>query len=193
MINMQNDKKDLNAILASLDPKLRDKLELPQQEKEADIQPVEQAVPEIIPEPVEKAPKNKLDEAMASLDPRLKSAINGGENETPKDSLTEAKDKAAAILSFEGGSKEDIKHKNGAAYLALELIILEIIAFMLFFATFRSEEWGGVGLIAMLMPAIVGILMRMFKDQLSLKESVSKCKLHIGLSCLFLVCIMLSA
>ena len=193
MINMQNDKKDLNAILASLDPKLRDKLELPQQEKEADIQPVEQAVPEIIHEPVEETPKNKLDEAMASLDPRLKSAINGGENETPKDSLTEAKDKAAAILSFEGGSKEDIKHKNGAAYLALELIILEIIAFMLFFATFRSEEWGGVGLIAMLMPAIVGILMRMFKDQLSLKESVSKCKLHIGLSCLFLVCIMLSA
>lgn len=193
MINMQNDKKDINAILASLDPKLRDKLELPQQEKGADIQPVEQAAPEIIPDPVEETPETKLDNAIASLDPRLKSAINGEENETPKDSLTEAQDKAAAILSFEGGKKEGVKHRNGAAYLALELIILEIIAFILFFATFRSEDWGGLGLIALLMPAIVGILMRMFKDQLSFKEAVMKCKPHIGLSCFFLVCVMLSA
>lgn len=190
---MQNDKKDLNAVLASLDPKLRDKIELPQQEKGTDIKPVEQAVPEIIPEPAEKAPGNKPDETITSLDPRLKSIINGEESETPKDSLAEAQDKAAAILSFEGGSKEGLKHKNGAAYLALELLILEIIAFILFFATYRSEIFGGLGLVAMLMPAIVGILMRMFKDQLSLKEAVSKCKLHIGLSCFFLVCIMLSA
>lgn len=190
---MQNDKKDINAILASLDPKLRDKLELPQQEKGTDIQPVEQAAPEIIPEPVEETPETKLDDVIASLDPRLKSAINGEENETPKDSLTEAQDKAAAILSFEGGKKEGVKHRNGAAYLALELIILEIIAFILFFATFRSEDWGGLGLIALLMPAIVGILMRMFKDQLSFKEAVMKCKPHIGLSCFFLVCVMLSA
>lgn len=193
MINMQNDKKDLNAVLASLDPKLRDKIELPQQEKGTDIKPVEQAVPEIIPEPAEKTPGTKPDETIASLDPRLKSIINGEDSETPKDSLAEAQDKAAAILSFEGGSKEGLKHKNGAAYLALELLILEIIAFILFFATYSSEIFGGLGLVAMLMPAIVGILMRMFKDQLSLKEAVSKCKLHIGLSCFFLVCIMLSA
>ena len=174
---MQNDKKDINAILASLDPKLREKIELPQTEKKVDVQPVEQAMkiqepvreeaPVIIPEPVE--------------------------SEAPKDSLSEAEERAAAILSFEGSSKEGVKHKSGAAYLAIELLILEIIAFILFFATYSSESLGGLGLIAMLMPAIVGILIRMFRDQLSLMEAVSKCKFHIILSCFFLVCVMLSA
>ena len=175
---MQNNKKDINAILASLDPKLLEKIEFPVQQKAeevpdtADVQPAEQAaeVPEIqeaAAEPVAEAPV--------------------------KDKLTEAEERAAAILEFEGSKKEGVKQRNGAAYLAIELLILEIIAFFLFFATFRSEEWGGVGLIAMLMPAIVGILMRMFRDQLSLKDAVSKCKLHIILSCFFLVCVMLSA
>ena len=190
---MQNDKKDINAILASLDPKLRDKLELPQQEETIDIQPVEQTAPEIIPEPVEEALQNAPDEATASPEPKLKDAINGEKSQPHKDSLTEAEEEASAILEFNGSNNSDGKAKNTVSYLAVELLILEIIAFIIFFATFRSEEWGGVGLIAMLMPAIVGILIRMFKDQLSLKEAVSKCKVHIGVSCLFLVCIMLSA
>lgn len=215
---MQNDKKDINAILASLDPKLREKIEIPMQKKTEEIhytaepQPAEQAeetaeafaeeaadtaseAAEEIIEAAYEPPKSKLDEALAALDPKLRDAINGksGEDEPVSDGLKEAENKAAAILAFEGSKAEGAKHKNGAAYLALELIILEIIAFILFFATFRSEEWGGVGLIAMLMPAIAGILMRMFKDQLSLRESVSKCKLHIILSCFFLVCVMLSA
>ena len=173
---MSNDKKDLNAILASLDPKLRDKIELPQTEKKADVQPMEQAPPVSVS--VQEAPVDIPEPE---------------ENEPPKSELQKAEENAAAILSFEGSSKEGVKHKSGAAYLAIELLVLEIIAFILFFATYRSESFGGFGLIAMLMPIIVGILMRMFKDQLSLKEAVSKCKFHIILSCFFLVCIMLSA
>lgn len=202
---MQNNKKDINAILASLDPKLREKIEFPVQQKAeevpdtADVQPAEQAaeVPEIqeaAAESVAEAPESKLDAALAALDPKLRESIDSAEEKAPvKDKLTEAEERAAAILEFEGSKKEGVKQRNGAAYLAIELLILEIIAFFLFFATFRSEEWGGVGLIAMLMPAIVGILMRMFRDQLSLKDAVSKCKLHIILSCFFLVCVMLSA
>lgn len=207
---MQNDKKDLNAILASLDPKLREKIELPVQKKEE--KPAEQAAetadtmaeeiaeavsetaPEEIPEHISEAPTGKLDEAPAALDPKLRDAIGcDGEKAPVKDKLTEAEEKAAAILEFEGSHKAGVEQKSSAAYLAVELLVLEIIAFLLFFATFRSEEWGGVGLIAMLMPAIVGILMRMFRDQLSLKEAVSKCKFHIFLSLFFLICVMLTA
>lgn len=203
---MQNDKKDLNAILASLDPKLREKIELPVQKNEekpaetADTmaeevaEAVSETAPEEIPEHVTEAPASRLDEALAALDPKLRDAIDSdGEKAPVKDKLTEAEEKAAAILEFDGSHKAGVEQKSSAAYLAVELLVLEIIAFLLFFATFRSEEWGGVGLIAMLMPAIVGILMRMFRDQLSLKEAVSKCKFHIFLSLFFLVCVMLTA
>ena len=206
MKDMQNDKKDLNAILASLDPKLREKIELPVQKKEekpaetADTmaeevaEAVSETAPEEIPEHISEAPTGKLDEAPAALDPTLRDAIGcDGEKAPVKDKLTEAEEKAAAILEFEGSHKAGVEQKSSAAYLAVELLVLEIIAFLLFFATFRSEEWGGVGLIAMLMPAIVGILMRMFRDQLSLKEAVSKCKFHIFLSLFFLICVMLTA
>ena len=207
---MPNDKKDLNAILASLDPKLREKIDIPVQKNKE--KPAEQAaetadtmaeeIAEAVSgtaaaevyETIEEAPADRLDEALAALDPKLRDAIGSREEKAPpKDKLTEAEEKAAAILEFEGSQKAGAEQKSSAAYLAVELLVLEIIAFLLFFATFRSEEWGGVGLIAMLMPAIVGILMRMFRDQLSLKEAVSKCKFHIFLSLFFLVCVMLTA
>ncbi|MCR4639065.1 hypothetical protein [Ruminococcus sp.] len=198
---MQNDKKDLNAILASLDPKLREKIDLPKQEKPADVQfaqqaapeyvaePLEQAAAEIVSEPVEETPKTKLDEALAALDPKLRSAVTG-EDGTP-DGMKKAEDKAASILSFDGAASSG-KPKNSIAYLGIEIIALECAAFFLFFATFHSETLGGVSLIFMLLPAVFGILYRMFKYQIGFKDAVSKCKIHIGISCFFLVCVMLS-
>lgn len=214
MKDMHSDKKDLDAILATLDPKLREKIELPKQNRKADYTGTEtekhdnqahdiisetvtetatERVSEYIPEPQAEAPKSKLDEALSALDPKLRSAVmgEGSEKVDKSDELNEAEQKAAAILNFDSSISSG-KPKSSSVYLGVEIIILEVIAFFLFFVTFHSETLGGISIFAMLLPAIFGILYRMFRHQISFKDAVMKCRLHIGISCLFLVCVMLS-
>ncbi|MBR0512393.1 MAG: hypothetical protein IJJ81_07475 [Ruminococcus sp.] len=180
---MQNDKKDLSAILASLDPKLREKIELPGQTPTAE-------------EKTDGSIYSKLEEQAEEISEEM-TVEDTPEEEIPEDdgktaSLKEAENQAAAILAFDG-SKSSGKEKSPVSYLAVEIIALEFLAFFLFFVTYSSEDFGGLGLIAMLLPPIIGILYRMFRYQLSLKEAFMKCRIHIVISCFFLVCIMLSA
>ena len=108
------------------------------------------------------------------------------------DEYKEAKEKAAAILNFTAPADKSDKNKSETSAVAMELMVLEIISIMLFIVSMSSMSGGPLSFIAVILPVMVGVGYRMLAKQLSLREAVSKCKLHIVISCILFVCIALA-
>lgn len=106
-----------------------------------------------------------------------------------KDEYKEAQEKAAAILNFTASADKSTKVKSETSAVAMELIVLEIISIMLFLVSMNSMSGGILSFIAVILPVMVGVGYRILAKQLSLREAVSKCKLHIVISCILFVCI----
>ena len=102
-----------------------------------------------------------------------------------------AEDKLEKIFAAAEVEKESLK-KSSFSSLVTEIFVLEFISLVLFFITMRSEMASGISLIAVLLPVIVGVGYRVVKQQLTLLEAVSRCKLHIGVTCFFFLCIIFS-
>ncbi|HNZ98524.1 hypothetical protein [Ruminococcus sp.] len=109
------------------------------------------------------------------------------QNKPAQETSDDRIDAMFADARLQGSMKDD----NSATYLATEVVILEFVSLFLFFMAMKSEM-PGFSLIAVLLPIIAGILYRMFAKQLTLREAVSKCKLHIFISVFNFVCAMLS-
>lgn len=82
-------------------------------------------------------------------------------------------------------------HKDSFASLVMEVVVLEAVSLVLFFITMHYEM-DVLSLFAVLLPAIAGIGYRVVKQQLTLKEAVSKCKLHIAATAFIFICIIAS-
>lgn len=102
-----------------------------------------------------------------------------------------AEDKLEKIFAAAEVEKASSK-KSSFSALVTEIFVLEFISLLLFFITMRSEMASGISLIAVLLPVIVGVGYRVLKQQLTLLEAISGCKLHIGVTCFFFLCIILS-
>jgi Flp pilus assembly protein TadB len=190
MMQNNNGKKDLSKVLSTIDPRLLEKIMPPsgfpekkpgqekQEENAADeTQPVQSAVGQ---------EQTKSDEAE-----QPEAETEAQEKQKPvNESLREAEEQAAAILSFEPSQDKSDK-KQGSSGIGVEIVILLIISLLLFFVCMHAKlDW--LALVAVFLPAIYGILSRLLFRQLSLKEAVSKSKLHIFISCFFMLCAILS-
>lgn len=102
-----------------------------------------------------------------------------------------AEDRLAEIFAAAEAQKNSLK-KGRFGSLVTEILILELISLFLFFVTMNNESPSFFSLFAVLMPAIVGIGYRVVKQQLPLIEAISKCKLHIGATVFFFLCIIFS-
>ena len=210
----KNENKDLDKVLAALDPRLREKImsspKLQQQKEPNKSEKPGTASQEsvnvssaagtaavgITNDNVqsEKEKPDELSEASeesTGTDTELSSETEPEIREPVNQSLKEAEDKAAAILSFEPSSAKSAKKTDGGINVGMEILILEVIALLFFFLCMRSGL-DGLALIAVLMPAIYGILSRMLFHQLTLIEAVSKSKLHIFMTAVLLIAIIAS-
>ena len=205
----KNVNKDLDKVLAALDPRLREKIMSSpklQQQKEADknVQqgntPQEEAndtTADVKSESVrsdrEKSvePTEPAAEESIVTGTELSSEGESGPQAPVNESLKEAEDKAAAILSFEPSSVKSAKKTGDTVNVGMEVLVLEAIALLFFFLCMKAGL-DGAALIAVLMPAIYGILSRMLFRQLTLREAVSKSKFHILMTAVLLICIIAS-
>ena len=103
----------------------------------------------------------------------------------------EAEEKIAEILTLASNSQK-IKEKGTLSSLVFELTVLELLSFFLFFASMSSGVPGPLTPIAILLPVIVGIGIRVFRQQLTLREAVSNCKPHLILCAFFYICLLFS-
>ena len=103
-----------------------------------------------------------------------------------------AEEKVAEMLAMADSGKHRKKNKGfSLSSVAAEVLILEFISVFVYFLSLRVHIPDSIVLLAVLMPVIVGIGARMAKQQLTLREAASKCRLHIILTCFVLVCIIL--
>lgn len=109
------------------------------------------------------------------------------------DSRQEAVDRVAEMfdkaIAANGKRKKSSSDMSSAS---MEIIVLEVISILFFIFSMNSSLPEVVSLIAVFMPAIVGIFSRMLLQQLTLKDAVSKCKLHIAVTFLFLMIAVMS-
>ena len=191
------DKKDLNDILSSIDPRLRDKLMSVSQLSEEKTTPQEnrEEINEIPVENPEEATEVSEEEAEV---PYEAPAINtpfpeqSEPEEEISDSLKEAKEQAADILAYGLAPKTDKKQISSFAKSVREIILLELVSLALFFLSLKDGIPSNFSLFAILLPALVGIGSRLLVQKLSLKEAVLKCKWHIILTFFIFICIVLS-
>ncbi|MCR5601566.1 MAG: hypothetical protein K6G33_12585 [Ruminococcus sp.] len=109
------------------------------------------------------------------------------------DSRQEAVDRVAEM--FDKAIAANGKRKKSGSDMSsasMEIIVLEVISILFFIFSINSSLPEVVSLIAVFMPAIVGIISRMLLQQLTLKDAVSKCKLHIAVTFLFLMIAVMS-
>lgn len=102
-----------------------------------------------------------------------------------------AEDRLAEIFAAAEATKNSSK-KGRFGSLVTEIVILEFISLFLFFITMNKESPSFFSLFAVLLPVIVGIGYRVVKQQLPLLEAISRCKLHIGATVFFFLCIIFS-
>ena len=190
MMQNNNGKKDLSKVLSTIDPRLLEKImppsgfpgKKPEQEKREEnaaeeAQPVQSAVGQ------EQAKSDVSEQSEAETEAQEK-------QEPVNESLKEAEEQAAAILAFEPSQDKSDKKQVGSG-IGVEIVILLIISLLLFFVCMHAKlDW--LALVAVFLPAIYGIFSRLLFRQLSLKEAVSKSKLHIFISCFFMLCAILS-
>ena len=103
----------------------------------------------------------------------------------------EAEEKIAEILTLASNSQKS-KEKGTLSSLVFELTGLELLSFFLFFASMPSGVPGPLTPIAILLPVIAGIGIRIFRRQLTLREAVSNCKPHLILCAFFYICLLFS-
>lgn len=109
------------------------------------------------------------------------------------DSRQDAVDRVSEMFDMAIASNGKVKKSGSTTSTAgLEVIVLEIFSILFFIFTLNSNLPEIVSLIAVFMPAIVGILSKMLFQQLTLKDAASKSKLHIALTFLFLVVVIMS-
>ena len=195
------DKKDLNDILSSIDPRLRDKLmsvsqlseeKTTPQENIEEINEIPAEIPEETAEISEEAaevPHEEKEEAPAIDTPFPEQSEP---EEEISDSLKEAKEQAADILAYGLAPKTDKKQISSFAKSVREIILLELVSLALFFLSLKDGIPSNFSLFAILLPALVGIGSRLLVQKLSLKEAVLKCKWHIILTFFIFICIVLS-
>lgn len=206
---MQN-KKDLNDILSSMDPRLRDRLMAVSKlsedkgtaaenaEETSARTPVEVTEVTVTSEEFNEAPADAINELSEVTEDMGEEAAPDGElpvqEEEISDSLRNAKEQAAEILSYGTGPAAKKKRNKKSAYesAATEIVILEFISLGLFFLSLKDGIPTGFSLFAVFLPALAGIGSRLFLKQLSLKEAVLKCKWHIILTIAIFICIVLS-
>ena len=190
MMQNNNGKKDLSKVLSTIDPRLLEKIMPPsgfpekkpvqekREENAAEEKPPVQNVPE-----KEQAKPDAAEQSEAEAEAQEK-------QEPVNESLKEAEEQAAAILAFEPSQDKSDKKQVGSG-IGVEIVILLIISLLLFFVCMHAKlDW--LALVAVFLPAIYGIFSRLLFRQLSLKEAVSKSKLHIFISCFFMLCAILS-
>ena len=102
-----------------------------------------------------------------------------------------AEDRLAEIFAAAEAQKNSSK-KGSFGSVVTEIVILESISLFLFFITMNAESPSFLSLFAVLLPVIVGIGYRVVKQQIPLLEAISKCKLHIGATVFFFICIIFS-
>ena len=110
-------------------------------------------------------------------------------NISEKDNTEKTAEEKLAEL-FASSSSEN-KKQGSFASLVKEITALECVSLLLFVLTMNSQM-EGIALFAILLPALLGISYRIVKKQLSLREAVSQCRLHIILSCFSFICVILS-
>lgn len=102
-----------------------------------------------------------------------------------------AEDKLAEIFAAAEAQKNSSK-KGRFGSLVTEILILEVVSLFLFFITMNKEAPSFFSLFTVLLPVIVGIGYRVLKQQLTLLEAISRCKLHIAATVFFFLCIIFS-
>lgn len=186
----KNEKKDLSQVLSTIDPRLLEKI-MPSSgfpEKKPEQEKREEAAEKEKP-PVQTVPEKEQAEPDVTEQPEAEPEAQE-EKEPVNEALREAEEQAAAILSFEPSLNKADKKAVGSG-IGVEIVILLIISLLLFFVCMHFKlDW--LALFAVFLPAIYGILSRMLIKQLSLKEAVSRSKLHIFISCFFMLCAILS-
>ncbi|MBR6967396.1 MAG: hypothetical protein IKH78_02585 [Ruminococcus sp.] len=154
-----------------------------------------EALPPPVPAGRKSSPPGAGDEAVnedVPLTAEDREDIPGTAEEKEERELT-PEEKVAEMFALAGEPKRKKKSGTGLSSLGAEVFILEFISVFIYFLSLRASVPDLVVLLAVLMPVIVGIGVRVLKQQLTLKEAVSKCKLHIALTSFFLLCIILSA
>lgn len=132
---------------------------------------------------------NKVTEMLSAPKNEISDSDTGEQTNSSQDAVDRVAEMFDMAIAANGKVK---KNSSKASSAGLEVIVLEVISILFFIFSLNSNLPEIVSLIAVFMPAIVGILSKMLLQQLTLKDAVSKSKLHIAVTLLFLVVVIMS-